>query len=147
MLPATQAPLASAPLEIGGNTIAVLGTPICHVYPRENAGLQQEIAHRGLVMSQVPIWRYSQQSASINRFFFALRNATIAALAEATVIVEAGDKSGTLIQARGALKQGKKVLVLGDCFERSELHWPKELQALGAVRVNNTSEILAHLQP
>ena len=89
----------------GGRTIAVVGTPLSHVYPRENAGLQREIAENFLLVSQVPVKRYESQDHRLNRRFFSERNATMSALTEATVIVEAGDTSGTLIQARAALAQ------------------------------------------
>jgi DNA processing protein len=129
----------------GGYTIAVLGTPISECYPPENRELQQQIANRHLVISQVPIVRYSKQHYRANRYFFPERNATISALTEATVIVEAGETSGTLVQARHALKQGRKLFILDNCFRIPSLTWPAKLAEQGAIRVRDYEEIKGHL--
>lgn len=134
-----------AALEAGGRTIAVLGTPITGSYPPENQSLQQRIADEHLVISQVPIIRYGQQSAHGNRLFFPARNVTMSALTEATVIVEAGNTSGTLIQARHAIQQGRKLFILDSCFRNPELTWPRKYLEKGAVRVSDFDEIKAHL--
>lgn len=126
----------------GGRTIAVLGTPITTTYPKSNAALQREIADKWLVISQVPIIRYARQSAAGNRFFFPERNITMSALTEATIIVEAGDTSGTLIQARHALTQGRKLFILDSLFARKDLTWPLKFEAKGAVRVREFEQIL-----
>lgn len=129
-------------LAAGGRTIAVLGTSITTTYPKSNAALQREIAEKGLVISQVPIIRYARQSAAGNRFFFPERNITMSALTEATIIVEAGDTSGTLIQARHALSQGRKLFILESLFARKDLAWPRKFEAKGAVRVREFEQIL-----
>lgn len=125
----------------GGRTIAVIGTPICEVYPSENAELQEEIARNFLVISQVPIERYASQIWIQNRSFFPERNVTMSALTEATIIVEAGNTSGTLIQARAALRQGRKLFILDSCFQRKDLTWPKRFEEKGAIRVKTYDEI------
>ncbi len=134
-----------AAIESGGRTIAVLGTPITTCYPPENAELQRRIADRFLVISQVPIVRHSRQSPKGNRLFFPERNVTMSALTEATVIVEAGDTSGTLIQARHAIQQGRKLFILDSCFHNPELTWPAKYVDRGAIRVSEFEEIRAHL--
>lgn len=134
-----------AALAAGGLTIAVLGTPITSVYPKENAELQQHIADNFLVISQVPIVRYSRQKVPANRLFFPERNITMSALTEATVIVEAGNTSGTLIQARHALQQGRKLFILDNCFRNPELTWPAKFQERGAIRISNFDQILEQL--
>ncbi|MFD2404922.1 DNA-processing protein DprA [Azorhizophilus paspali] len=97
----------TAAIESKGNTIAVIGTPLFDYYPKENKGLQEEIADKFLLVSQVPFLRYSQQNYKANRLFFPARNVTMSALTQATVIVEAGNTSGTLVQARlRLLKEG-----------------------------------------
>lgn len=126
-------------------TIAVIGTPLSSAYPRINAELQAEIARNHLLISQVPVCRYAEQDWRINRQFFPERNITMSALTEATVIVEAGETSGTLIQARHALKQGRKLFILDSCF-RAGLQWPHTYAAKGAIRVTNFDEIRAHLE-
>ena len=129
----------------GGRTIAVIGTPLSHAYPKENAELQRDIAKNFLIVSQVPVKRYESQDYRLNRFFFPERNVTMSALTEATVIVEAGETSGTLIQARAALHQGRKLFVLDNCFRNSHLNWPKRLAEKGAIRVKDYDEIGQHL--
>jgi DNA processing protein len=128
-----------------GRTIAVLGTPITAFYPPENNELQRLIADEFLVISQVPIVRYSRQGPKGNRFFFPERNVTMSALTEATVIVEAGNTSGTLIQARHAIQQNRKLFILDSCFRNSELAWPAKYLERGAIRVSDFDEIRAHL--
>lgn len=128
-----------------GITIAVVGTPLGTVYPASNRGLQEEIAAKFLVISQVPILRYSKQGPKHNRLFFPERNVTMSALTEATVIVEAGETSGTLIQARAALHQKRKLFILDSCFNRADLTWPARFEALGAIRVRKSDDIWSTL--
>lgn len=136
----------TAAMEAGGRTIAVLGTPITETYPPENQQLQRKIADQHLVVSQVPIVRYANQHANLNRYFFPERNVTMSALTEATIIVEAGETSGTLVQARHALKQGRKLFILDSCFEK-QLTWPTKYLAQGAIRVSDYADIRSHLAP
>jgi DNA processing protein len=128
-----------------GRTIGVIGTPLSSVYPAENAELQRNIAREYLLVSQVPVLRYSVQTPYHNKFFFPARNVTMAALSLATVIVEAGETSGTLTQARAALHQGKKLFILDSCFQNDELTWPARLEAQGAIRVRSYEDIRSHL--
>lgn len=132
-------------IEAGGQTIAVIGTPLGHVYPKANAELQDRIAREYLVISQVPVERYESQNYRVNRFFFPERNKTMAALTEATIIVEAGETSGTLVQAREALKQRRKLFILNSCFERSDLNWPRRFEQEGAIRVRDYADIRREL--
>jgi DNA processing protein len=132
-------------LELGGRTIAVIGTPLSEVYPKENANLQSRIAQEFLVISQVPVERYRAQIWKQNRSFFPERNVTMSALTEATIIVEAGNTSGTLIQARAALKQGRKLFILDSCFRRPDLTWPQQYADKGAVRVEHYDQIRSAL--
>lgn len=132
-------------IEAGGQTIAVLGTPITWYYPPENKALQQRIADDYLVISQVPIVRYSRQTFHGNRFFFPERNATMSALTEATIIVEAGETSGTLIQARHAIQQQRKLFILDSCFRDPKLTWPAKYLERGAIRVTDFDEVIKHL--
>ena len=130
----------------GGRTIAVIGTPLTKYYPRRNEALQRRIARDFLVVSQVPVKRYEQQDYRRNRLFFPERNITMSALTEATIIVEAGKTSGTLIQARAALQQRRKVFILDNCFRRG-LEWPAKLVGKGAIRVKNYGDIQRELPP
>jgi len=130
----------TAAIEAGGKTIAVIGTPLGQYYPPENRELQDRIGLELLVISQVPVFRYSQQSPHFNRLFFPERNLTMSALTDATVIVEAGETSGSLIQGRAALEQGRKLFILESCFNRG-LKWPERLLERGAIRVRDYADI------
>lgn len=136
-----------AAIRAGGKTIAVIGTPLTHSYPKENADLQKRIANDFLVVSQVPVYRYSKQDFRRNRGFFPERNKTMSALTEATIIVEAGQTSGTLIQARAALKQRRKLFILDNCFRNPSLSWPREFESKGAIRVKEYEDIRKSLVP
>ena len=128
-------------IDMGGRTVAVIGTPLSRNYPKENSELQKLIAEQYLLISQVPICRYEQNGPSFNRMFFPERNITMSALSEATIIVEAGETSGTLIQARAALKQGRKLFILNNCFEDRNLKWPQKYEKMGAIRVRSIEDI------
>jgi len=131
-----------AALEVGKPTIAVIGTPLSASYPPENAELQQQLALDHLVISEVPVFRYFQQDWRANRGWFPQRNATMSALTEATIIVEASDTSGSLIQARAALHQGRKLFILNSCFERADITWPERFEKKGAIRVRRIEDVL-----
>ncbi len=131
----------SAAIETGGRVIAVIGTPLGVCYPPENKELQREIATQHLLISQVPVLRYSRQGIAHNRLFFPERNATMSALTEATIIVEASDTSGTLTQARAAVHQGRKLFILNSCFENKSIRWPAKFEAEGAVRVRTMEDV------
>lgn len=114
----------TAAIEEGGTTIGVIGTAITENYPASNRELQNLIARKHLLLSQVPILYYRKNTPRTNRFFFPERNKTMSALSLATVIVEAGETSGTLIQARAAMEQNRKLFILNNCFEKG-LSWPE----------------------
>lgn len=130
-----------AAFEHGGRTIAVIGTPLGNFYPKANQALQQKIAAEQLVISQVPVLRYGRQAPPQNRLFFPERNITMSALTEATVIVEAGETSGTLTQARAAFHQGRRLFILDSCFQNPDLTWPRRFEAEGAIRVRTMDDI------
>ena len=94
-----------AALKSGGRTIAVLGTGINVIYPEENIGLAEEIKHSGALISQFP-----PDTPPIGRNF-PIRNETVAKMCDSLVLIQAAEKSGSLITARLALEYGKKVFV------------------------------------
>lgn len=134
-------------IEANGRTIAVIGTPISYSYPAENRALQERIARDFLLISQVPVKRWQNQGPKQNRIFFPERNITMSALTEGTVIVEAGETSGTLVQARHALKQGRKLFILDSCFNNPSITWPHRFADEGAIRVREYADIQRHLSP
>ena len=134
-----------AAIEVGGKTISVIGTPLNEVYPKIHADLQADIAKNHLLISQVPVLRYGTQDYRINRNFFPERNATMSALTDATVIVEASETSGTLTQARAALFQKRKLFILNSCFENKDINWPAKFEKKGAIRVRDFEDIWKEL--
>ena len=122
----------------GGVTIAVMGTPLQQQYPAENRQLRDELAARHLVLTQFPV------VSEVRPYFFPERNKTMSALSGATIIVEAGEKSGTRAQAKAALEQGRPLFILDSCFERG-LGWPEKFAAQGAMRVRDYEEMRQRL--
>jgi DNA processing protein len=132
-------------LEMGGKTIAVLGTPIHKTYPRENMALQQRLAESFLVISQVPVLLYDAKDWRYNRKFFPERNITLCALTDASIIVEIGDSNGTFIQSKAALDQGRPLFLLNNCFKKSSVSWPAQFEKRGAVRVREYEDIRSRI--
>ena len=129
-------------IDNGGQTIAVIGTPLNQAYPAENAILQQRIARDYLLVSAVPVSRYTDvKDPRQNRHFFPERNKVMSALSHASLIVEAGETSGTLTQARATLAQGRKLFILNSCFENPKITWPAKFEKQGAVRVRDYEDI------
>ena len=93
-------------LEEKGNTIAVLGCGLDITYPASNRALKEEIACRGLLVTEYP---YGYPAT---RYTFPARNRIISGLSQAVVIAEAGNNSGSLITAGFANDQGRSVYVM-----------------------------------
>ena len=89
-----------------GRTVAVLGSGLDCVYPREHAGLARQSAQRGLVVSE-----YSPGTPPLPQFF-PMRNRIISGLSHAVVVIEASEHSGSLITAGCALEQGRDVMAV-----------------------------------
>jgi DNA processing protein len=110
----------------GGRTIAVLGTPLDTTYPTQNRELQDRMMREHLVVSQFPVGSPFQKKN------FPMRNRTMALLSDATIIVEAGEKSGTLHQGWEALRLGRPLFLLRSVAEDTRLSWPSEMIRYGA---------------
>ena len=121
----------AAVLDRGGRTVAVLGNGLEHAYPRENAGLQQRIADAGCVVSQ--FW----PEATPTRQSFPSRNAVMSGLTLGSVIIEASQTSGTRVQARHALAQGRKLVLMARVLA---LDWAAELVGKAGVTVAHTAD-------
>ena len=132
-------------IENNGLTIGVIGTPINKYYPLENKQLQDEIAKNFLLISQVPFYKYATEPFKHHSYHFPRRNMTMASISQATVIMEASDTSGSLVQARECLKQNKKLFIMDSCFNNTKTTWPKTYEKKGAIRVKNISDILDNI--
>jgi DNA processing protein len=87
-------------------TVAVMAGGVDHVYPAENEGLAAEIAATGLLLSEQPMGLEPQAR------HFPARNRIVSGLAQAVVVVEAAERSGSLITARTAADQGREVMAV-----------------------------------
>ncbi len=125
-------------IQSGGRTIAVLGTPLSVAYPASNRGLLERIKRDHLAISQFP------EGYPFKPENFPRRNRTMALISDATVIVEAEEKSGTRHQGWEALRLGRLVLLMQSVAESPALTWPKEMIAYGAqvLRREDLPEIL-----
>jgi DNA processing protein len=127
------------------SVIGVIGTPIDEYYPKENRSLQDLIASEHLLISQVPFFKYKNQPFKTKRIYFIERDATMAALSDATIIVEASDTSGTLKQAQACIEQGRKLFILNSCFDNPQIKWPAKYEEKGAIRVRSFQDILTNM--
>lgn len=125
----------------GGHVIGVIGTPIDRFYPKENHVLQEEVAAHHLLISQVPIYQYDHQEFKTRRFYFTERNVTMAALSKATVIVEAGETSGTRTQARACMDQGRTLIFLPNVIESTS--WARGFVERGAHVASSVTELMS----
>ena len=128
-------------IECGGNTIAVLGTPLDNPYPKQNTPLFELIARDHLVISQFPSGYPSQPKN------FPIRNRTMALISDATIIIEAGEKSGTRHQGWEALRLGRLLFLLENVANDPKLTWPAEMIKYGAqvLTRDNLDQLVEHL--
>jgi DNA processing protein len=124
-------------IEHGGITAAVIGTPLDKAYPAENAELQETIYRDYLLLSPFPIGERVFPSN------FPKRNRVMAALTDASVIVEASDTSGTLHQAAECQRLGRWLFIAKSVVGNHDLTWPKEFIGKDRVAIlTTTADIL-----
>lgn len=129
----------TAALDSGGRTIAVMGTGIDRVYPKESAGLADRIASNGALLSQ--FWPGSPPRGSN----FPLRNVVTSGVAMGTVVIEASATSGAKMQARLALEHGKRLFLVQSLVLREE--WAQRYSSRrGAQVVHGVDEVVAALE-
>jgi DNA processing protein len=127
-------------LAAGGMTVAVLGSGVDVMYPPEHASLAKAIdAAGGAVISELVPGTGPQQR------FFPLRNRIISGLSRAVVVIEAGEKSGSLITARCALDQGRDVLAVPGNILSGRNRGAHALLKDGARIVESADDILEEL--
>lgn len=128
-------------IENGGKTAAVIGTPLNKAYPAENAHLQERIYRDHLLVSP---FSSAERTYKGN---FPKRNRVMAALSDATVIVEASDTSGTLHQAAECQRLGRWLFILKSVAENEALSWPKKFIGKDKVGVvTDVSEIIEKIR-
>ncbi|MFN8575093.1 MAG: DNA-processing protein DprA [Gemmatimonadaceae bacterium] len=123
----------------GGRTLAVLGTPLSQSYPAANRALQLDMMVNHAVVSQFP------EDEPVGRRNFPIRNRTMALLVDASVIVEAGEGSGTLSQGWEALRLGRPLFLMRSILGRTDLSWPNTMLDYGAQVLDDVDDLLERL--
>jgi DNA processing protein len=126
-------------LAAAGSTIAVLGTGVDTVYPRANSVLAEEIAARGLLVSEFAL---GTQAFAHN---FPRRNRLISGLAQGCLVIEAALASGSLITARSAAEQGREVFALPGSIHSPLSKGCHALIKSGAKLVESAEDVLSEL--
>ncbi len=126
-------------LDGGGATVAVLGCGVDVVYPAEHFRLAERIAESGAIVSELA------PGAQPLQHHFPLRNRIISGLSRAVVVIEASEKSGSLITARAALDQNRDVLAVPGAIQSGRSRGCHALIRDGARLVDRTSDILEEI--
>lgn len=128
-----------AAIDSGGRTVAVLGTPLDRVYPQAHQELQLLIMREHLAISQFP------PGLAVRRWHFPQRNRTMALISDATVIVEAGETSGSQSQGWEALRLGRPLFFLRSLVTHDAPRWIEEQLGYGAQVLSEPEELLEQL--
>lgn len=131
---------AAAALAAKGNTVAVLGCGVDVVYPKNHLRLSQAICGAGALISEYP------PGTAPRSYHFPVRNRIISGMSQATVVIEAGEKSGSLITARDAISQGRTVFALPANIGTARSVGTNGLLRDGAHLVLDTRDILEPYQ-
>jgi DNA processing protein len=129
-----------AALAAGGETVAVLGSGIDIIYPPEHRGLAAEVSGHGAVLSELP------PGVPPHRRHFPARNRLISGLSLAVVVVEAAERSGSLITAGLALEQGRAVMAVPGSVLSGRHRGSHALIRDGAAVVESAEDVLAELR-
>ena len=121
-------------------TVAVIGTGIDRVYPRQHRALAHRIARQGLILSEYPLGTPPLPGN------FPKRNRLIAGLAQGTLVIEAALQSGSLITARLASEQGKEVFAIPGSIHSPQSRGAHALLRQGAKLVETAQDVLEELR-
>ena len=128
-------------LSRGGGTVAVLGSGVDVLYPPEHGDLSRRIEESGAVLSEHPLGTRPLPH------HFPARNRIISGLSLGVVVVEATERSGSLITARWALEQGREVFAVPGPAGASRSRGPHRLIREGAKLVENLADIIEEIAP
>lgn len=129
-------------IEAGGKVVAVIGTPLDQAYPAKNKALQEAIYRDHLLVSQ---FAFGSRVFPAN---FPARNRTMAALSDASVVIEASDTSGTLHQAAECQRLGRWLVIAKSVKDDPNLTWPaKFIGKPRTIILESTSQLLDTIYP
>jgi DNA processing protein len=128
-------------VEVGGRTLAVLGSGLDQIYPPEHRGLADDVAKAGALLSEFPL------GTAPFRLNFPRRNRIISGLSLGVVVVEAGVESGALITAHHALEQGREVFAVPGRVHARYSEGCNRLIKAGAKLVESWEDVLVELVP
>jgi DNA processing protein len=128
-------------MQAGGRTIAVLGSGLLNIYPREHKRLAQEIANSGSVLSELPTQSHPLSGT------FPQRNRIISGLSLGVIVVEAPLRSGALITAEHAMEQGRDVFAVPGPVDTRASRGCHRLLREGAKLVEGVEDVLEELGP
>jgi DNA processing protein len=126
-------------LSAGGRTIGVLGCGVDIAYPPENKELLAEISQNGAIVTEYPF------GAGPEAGYFPARNRIISGLSRGTVIIEAAEDSGSLITAKNALQQNRKLFAVPGNIGSATSRGPNNLIKQGAALIESADDILKYL--
>ena len=129
---------ACGAISAGGKTVAVLGSGIAKVYPRQHEKLMKIIAQHGAVITEYPPFE------APNGRNFPVRNRIISGLCQGVIVIEGARGSGSLITASKALSQGRELFALPGKVNESNSDGPNELIRNGANVVLSAEDIMGH---
>ena len=123
-------------LEVGGQTVAVVGTGVDRIYPSKHKSLYEQIITSGLVVSEYP------QGSPPDKTHFPARNRIIAGLSRVTLVIEAPERSGALITAYQANEYGRDVYALPNSLDVNEAKGCLKLLGKGAHAILGVDELM-----
>lgn len=127
-------------LEAGGSTIGVIGCGLDYIYPYENKNLYERIIkNNGLIITEYIV------GTKPNKINFPARNRIISGLSKGVIVVEAKEKSGSLITADFALEQGKEVFAIPGNIDNLNSKGTNELIKQGAIIATDCRDIIETL--
>ncbi len=128
-------------LEAGGDTVAVFGSGVDVIYPAENRRLADEIAAKGLLLSEFPMGSPSYPQN------FPIRNRIVSGMSAGVIVVEGAQYSGSAITARLAMDQGREVFAVPGNITSRQSWGPNLLIRQGATLVQDWQDVVQQLNP
>jgi len=128
-------------IEANGRTIAVLGSSVTDIYPPEHKELAEQVVEHGALISETH--PFSKPKAGV----FPQRNRIISGLSLGTIVIEAADRSGSLITARHAGEQGRDLFAVPGAATSRMSRGCNQLIRDGAILIQDAEDVIEHLGP